>query len=149
MERRLRPTGTGAVKPTVYLRASVDPALAELLSVHFAHEVLLQKPIMFGSLPMSMARSSTGLPVNAHLLSFLQGGDTIVVTVGSLLSGYTFEARSIWDAIAFEEFSASAFDRFALICRHAGSYVEDTIDSKSSIEPPYRDRSFSLASWWR
>lgn len=92
--------------------------------LNFSHEMLLQKPMLFGSLPMAMHRDSSGLPINTHLINFLQGGDTVVITVGSLLTGYTFQASSIWDAIAFEQFARNAFKRFETICEHAASYTQ-------------------------
>lgn len=117
--------GRGApdkARPCVHVQAVVEPRLRDFLTTYFPHEVLLQKPVLFGAMPIDMHRSRSGLPENTHLIEFLKGGDTIVITVQSLIRGYTFSARTIWDAIAFEVFAETAFQRFEVICRHARAY---------------------------
>ena len=127
LRKSLSRFGDIRVCPTVYVQAVVNAHLHEILMQNFAHETLLQKPMLFGSLPTRMHRDNSGLPVNTHLINFLQGGDTVVITVGSLLTGYSFRASSIWDAIAFEQFAANAFRRFETICEHAGAYVSGDV----------------------
>jgi hypothetical protein len=124
VSRELRRSGAdGSVRPNVEICVEIDDRLRQILMANFAHEVLMQKPTMCGSMPLSMHRDRSGLPVNTHLMEFLKGGDTIVITVETLIKGYNFRARSIWDAIAFEEFAGNAFERFKIICRHAQYYA--------------------------
>lgn len=120
--KRLEVSPSGALRPVVTVRASAPPSVAAVLRAHFGHEVLLQKPLIYGSYPVGMHRDDKGFPINVHILDFLKGGDTIVITVATLLEGYTFRARSLWDAIAFEEFVRHAFRRFEIICSHAVDY---------------------------
>jgi hypothetical protein len=117
--------------PTVHVKAVVNRPFRELLMQNFSHEVLLQKPIMFDSLPTGMHRDKFGLPVNTHLINFLKGGDTIVITVSNLLSGYSFQASTLWDAIAFEEFAKK---RLSKICDHAEQYVDGSSADRMLVE---------------
>jgi hypothetical protein len=117
--------------PTVHVKAVVNRPSRELLMQNFSHKVLLQKPIMFGSLPTGMHRDESGLPVNTHLINFLKGGDTIVITVSNLLSGYSFQASTLWDAIAFEEFAKK---RLSKICDHAEQYVDGSSADRMLVE---------------
>ncbi|MEL7429626.1 MAG: hypothetical protein AAFN43_06465 [Pseudomonadota bacterium] len=106
----------------IYIKALVPDQLEALLLENCADEVIMQKPVLYGSLPFSIHRDAKGIPTNAHLLNFLKSGETIVVDVTKLLNGYTFRSDNIWDAIAFEDFARSSFDRFCLLCEHADGY---------------------------
>ncbi|MCB1547097.1 MAG: hypothetical protein KDJ41_04560 [Hyphomicrobiaceae bacterium] len=143
IKRTLFRPRNGAATPCIFVRAAVPSPLSEILVDHFGHEILMQKPTIFGSLPFEVHRANNGLPTNGHIIEFLKSGDTVVLTVNTLLSGYTFVARSIWDALAFEEFAAFAFRRLELLCRHAGAYatvVEPGIEVVA-LEPGVKART--------
>lgn len=123
IQRRLIVEADRSKRILVRVRAKVAQPLEDLLLAHFADELLVQKPIVLGSLPFELHRDRSGLPVNTHLLRFLENPESIALTVATLLLGHTYAARSLWDAIAFEEFALSACARLEILCRHAGDFV--------------------------
>ncbi|MDJ0614497.1 MAG: hypothetical protein QNJ29_12580 [Rhizobiaceae bacterium] len=108
---------------SVRIKAEISPQLDSILRENCGDEIIMQKPVLYGSLPFSVSRDSNGIPTNTHLLNFLKSGDTVVVSVEKLLNGYTFFSDNVWDAIAFEDYARSSFERFRLLCSHAMSFA--------------------------
>lgn len=125
VQKRVTRGACGRARVSVNVRAEVHAKLYAFLNLYMAHELILQKPVIFGSLPIDMHRDHCGLPTNTHILSFLQDGQTIVITIGSLLNGYTFETESIWDSMAFLAFAENAFERFKRVCEYVSEITED------------------------
>lgn len=125
VRKRIARNANGRAQVVVHVQAEVRPDLRRFLYRYMAHELILQKPVIFGSLPIDMHRDHCGLPTNTHILSFLQDGQTIVITIGSLLSGYTFQTESIWDSMAFLAFAENAFERFKRVCDYVSEITEE------------------------
>jgi len=114
----------GKTRPCIQVQASIDPAMAALLSEHFLAEVLFKRSSYASGWPAGAPLPSPSLA--PHLGIFVKNDACPEITVKTILAGQMHQAATMWELLAFEYVAKRAFDSLVDLMASASELGTET-----------------------